>query len=390
MQSEGGASGTVHGALQSGAMTTTFTSSQGLMLMLPNMMKIAGELTSTVFHVAARSLATSALSIFGDHSDVMTVRTTGFALISSANVQEAHDTALIAEAATLEARVPFLHFFDGFRTSHELNTLDLVPDASIRAMISGRPGPRPPRPRAQSRTSLHPRHRAEPRHLFPGPRGGQPVSTPRCRTSSTARWRRFAALTGRHYRLFEYEGAPDAERVLVLMGSGAETARETVKALAARGEKVGVLQVRLYRPFSAAHFLAALPASVGAIAVLEQTKEPGAAGEPLYLDVVATLAQGVGSGRRASMPRVIGGRYGLSSKDFTPAMAKAALDELARRDGQGQFAGRNSFTLGIDDDVSLSSLDDRNRLHDRDRPRPPARCSTASAPTARSAPTRTA
>ena len=355
MQSEGGASGTVHGALQSGAMTTTFTSSQGLMLMLPNMFKIAGELTSTVFHVAARSLATSALSIFGDHSDVMTVRTTGFALISSANVQEAHDTALIAEAATLEARVPFLHFFDGFRTSHELNTLDLIPDTSIRAMISD-DLVRSHRARALDPENPFIRGTAQnPDTFFQAREAVSPfyAKVPGIVDGAMAR---FAALTGRLYKLFEYEGAADAERVLVLMGSGAETARETVKMLAARGEKVGVLQVRLYRPFSAAHFLAALPPSVSAVAVLEQTKEPGAAGEPLYLDVIATLAQGLGSGQRSSMPHVIGGRYGLSSKDFTPAMAKAALDELTRHNDQGKFAGRNSFTLGIEDDVSFSSL----------------------------------
>jgi pyruvate-ferredoxin/flavodoxin oxidoreductase len=355
MQSEGGASGTVHGALQSGAMTTTFTSSQGLMLMLPNMMKIAGELTSTVFHVAARSLATSALSIFGDHSDVMTVRTTGFALISSANVQEAHDTALIAEAATLEARIPFLHFFDGFRTSHELNTLDLIPDDSIRAMISD-DLVRAHRARALDPENPFIRGTAQNPDTFFQAREAVSPFYAKVPGIVDGAMSRFAALTGRHYKLFEYEGAPDAERVLVLMGSGAETARETVKALAAGGEKVGVLQVRLYRPFSTAHFLAALPPSVSAIAVLEQTKEPGAAGEPLYLDVVATLAQGFGSGQRSSMPRVIGGRYGLSSKDFTPAMAKAALDELAKHDNQNRFAGRNSFTVGIEDDVSFSSL----------------------------------
>jgi len=319
MQSEGGAAGTVHGALQSGAMTTTFTSSQGLMLMLPNMFKIAGELTSTVFHVAARALATSALSIFGDHSDVMTVRTTGFALMSSANVQEAHDTALIAEAATLEARVPFLHFFDGFRTSHELNTLDLIPDAIIQAMISDELV-RAHRARALDPENPFIRGTAQNPDTFFQAREAVSPFYAKVPGIVEAAMARFAALTGRRYQLFEYDGAPDAERVVVLMGSGAETARETVKVLAARGEKVGVLQVRLYRPFSAAHFLAALPPSVGAIAVLEQTKEVGAAGEPLYLDVIATLAQGFASGLRSSMPSVIGGRYGLSSKDFTPAM----------------------------------------------------------------------
>ncbi len=354
MQSEGGAAGAVHGALQSGAMTTTFTSSQGLMLMVPNLFKIAGELNATVFHVAARSLATSALSIFGDHSDVMTCRMTGFALLASANVQEAHDAALIAEAATLEARVPFIHFFDGFRTSHELNTLDLIDDDTMRAMISN------DLVRAHRGRGLSPEHpfirgvAQNPDTFFQTREAVSPyyAAVPSILDAAMAR---FAALTGRQYRLFEYEGAPDAERVLILMGSGAETARETVKALVAKGEKVGVVQVRLFRPFSAEHLLAALPASVASIAVLEQTKEPGGAGEPLYLDVIATLAQGLGAGARASMPRVIGGRYGLSSKDFTPAMAKAALDEL-KPDANGHFAGRNSFTLGIRDDVSHSGL----------------------------------
>src|SRR5450631_4402868 len=295
MQSEGGAAGAAHGALQSGALTTTFTASQGLMLMLPNMLKIAGELTATVFHVAARALATSALSIFGDHSDVMTARTTGFALISSANVQEAHDTALIAEAATLEARVPFLHFFDGFRTSHELNTLDLVPDASIRAMISD-DLVRAHRARALDPENPFIRGTAQNPDTFFQAREAVSPFYAKVPGIVDAAMMRFAALTGRHYKLFEYEGAPDDERVLILMGSGAETARETVKALIARGEKVGVLQVRLYRPFSAAHFLAALPPSVGAIAVLEQTKEIGAAGEPLYLDVIASLAQSLALG----------------------------------------------------------------------------------------------
>jgi pyruvate-ferredoxin/flavodoxin oxidoreductase len=356
MQSEGGAAGAVHGALQSGAMTATFTASQGLMLMLPNMLKIAGELTSTVFHVAARSLATSALSIFGDHSDVMTARTTGFALISSANVQEAHDTALIAQAATLEARVPFLHFFDGFRTSHELNTLSLLSDDEIKSMISN------DLVRAHRDRALNPEHpfirgtAHNPDTFFQAREAVSPfyAAVPGIVTGAMER---FGALTGRHYRLFEYEGAADATRVLILMGSGAETARETVKALTAKGEKVGVLQVRLYRPFSAAHFLAALPASVAAIAVLEQTKEPGSPGEPLYLDVVTTLAQAAGSGERSSMPRVIGGRYGISSKDFTPAMAKAALDELLKRDGENRFAAKNGFTVGINDDLSHTSLD---------------------------------
>ena len=356
MQSEGGAAGAVHGALQSGAMTTTFTASQGLMLMLPNMFKIAGELTPTVFHVAARSLATSALSIFGDHSDVMTARTTGFALISSANVQEAHDAALIAQTATLQSRVPFLHFFDGFRTSHELNTLSLLSDDDIRAMIPNE------LVRAHRSRALNPEHpfirgtAHNPDTFFQAREAVSPfyAKVPAIVAEAMAR---FDALTGRRYGLFEYEGAADAERVLILMGSGAETARQTVMALTAKGDKVGVLQVRLYRPFSAADFLAVLPASVNAIAVLEQTKEPGALGEPLYLDVVVALAQAVGRGERALMPRVVGGRYGISSKDFTPAMAKAALDELLKRDANNRFAARNGFTVGINDDVSHTSLE---------------------------------
>ena len=350
MQSEGGAAGAVHGALQSGALTTTFTASQGLMLMLPNMFKIAGELTSTVFHVAARSLATSALSIFGDHSDVMTARTTGFALLSSASVQEAHDAALIAQAATLEARVPILHFFDGFRTSHELNTLVLLSDSEIRAMIRD-DLVRAHRARALSPETPFIRGTAHnPDTFFQAREAVNPyfAAVPGI---VEAAMNRFGTLTGRNYRLFEYEGAPDAERVIVLMGSGCETARETVKALRASGDRIGVVQVRLYRPFSAQHLLAALPASVRAIAVLEQTKEPGAPGEPLYLDVVTTLAQAVACGAREAMPHVIGGRYGISSKDFTPAMVKAVFDEMRQPDP------KTSFTLGINDDVSHTSLD---------------------------------
>ena len=351
MQSEGGAAGAVHGALQSGALTTTFTASQGLMLMLPNMFKIAGELTSTVFHVAARSLATSALSIFGDHSDVMTARTTGFALLSSASVQEAHDNALIAQAATLECRVPFLHFFDGFRTSHELNTLTLLSDGEIRAMIRD-DLVRAHRARALSPETPFIRGTAHnPDTYFQAREAVNPYYAEVPRIVEAA-MQRFGALTGRQYRLFQYDGAPDAERVIVLMGSGCETARETVMALRGRGgDKIGVVQVRLYRPFSAQHLLAVLPASARAVAVLEQTKEPGAAGEPLYLDVVASLVRAVAGGASAVMPRVIGGRYGISSKDFTPAMVKAVFDELARPDP------KTSFTLGIDDDVSHTSLD---------------------------------
>ncbi|HLN11261.1 MAG TPA: pyruvate:ferredoxin (flavodoxin) oxidoreductase [Xanthobacteraceae bacterium] len=350
MQSEGGAAGAVHGALQSGALTTTFTASQGLMLMLPNMFKIAGELTSTVFHVAARALATQALSIFGDHSDVMTVRTTGFALLSSGSVQEAHDSALIAEAATLEARVPFVHFFDGFRTSHEVNTLELLTDAQIRTMID------------DDLVRAHRARALDPEHPFVRGTAHNPDTFFQARESVNPFYARvpdlvqramdrFGALTGRRYRLFEYVGPADAERVVIIMGSGAETARATAEALRSRGEQVGVLQVRLYRPFAADAFIAELPPGVRALAVLEQTKEPGAPGEPLYLDVVTALAQAMAAGKRSTMPRVIGGRYGLSSKNFNPPMAKAVFDELSKP------AAKNSFTVGIVDDVAHTSLE---------------------------------
>ncbi len=349
MQSEGGAAGTVHGALQAGALTTTFTASQGLLLMLSNMFKIAGELTPTVFHVAARAIATQALSIFGDHSDVMAVRPCGFALLSSASVQEAHDCALIAQVATLASRVPFLHFFDGFRTSHEINTIELIPDEQIRAMI------RDDLVRAHRGRALNPetpfvRGTAHnPDTFFQARETVNPFYV-RLPGIVQAEMDRLAALTGRSYRLFEYAGAPDADRVVIAMGTGAETAVETAKALCAHGERVGVLQVRLYRPFSAEHFLDALPASCNRIAVIEQTKEPGATGEPLYLDTVATLAQAVAHGARPVMPLVTGGRYGLSSKNFSPAMAKSVFDELKKR------APKNGFTVGIIDDVSHTSL----------------------------------
>jgi pyruvate-ferredoxin/flavodoxin oxidoreductase len=313
MQSEGVSAGAVHGALQSGALTTTFTASQGLLLMLPNMFKIAGELTATVFHVAARSIATQALSIFGDHSDVMAIRSSGFALLASGSVQEAHDLALIAQAATLESRVPFLHFFDGFRTSHELNKLTLLSDDEIRSMI------RDDLVRAHRGRALTPERPVvrgtahNPDTFFQAREAANPfyARTPGIVEQTMAA---FASVTGRSYRLFEYDGPPDAERVIVLIGSAAETARgaaAVLRRVAAGAQKLGVLVVRLYRPFSADHFLAALPVTTRAIAVLERTKEPGAPGEPLYLDVLATLAQAVAAGRRPIMPRVIGGRYGL-------------------------------------------------------------------------------
>jgi len=350
MQSEGGAAGAIHGALQAGALTTTFTASQGLLLMIPNMFKIAGELTSTVFHVAARSIATQALSIFGDHSDVMAARSTGFAILSSGSVQEAHDSALIAQAATLLSRVPFIHFFDGFRTSHELNTLELLSDADIRAMIDD------DLVRAHRARALNPERpfirgtAHNPDTFFQARETVNPFYD-RLPSSLESIMEEFGKLTGRRYRAFEYEGAPDAERVIVVMGSAAETARETAAALGHAGEKVGVLQVRLFRPFSSARLLAALPATCRAVAVLDRTKEPGASGEPLYLDVVETLAQALSRGQRKTMPKIAGGRYGLSSKDFTPAMAKAVFDELKKPEP------KHGFTVGILDDVTRSNLE---------------------------------
>lgn len=349
MQSEGGAAGALHGALQGGALATTFTASQGLLLMIPNMYKIAGELTSAVIHVAARTLATHALSIFGDHSDVMATRQTGFALLAANSVQEAHDFALISQAATLEARVPFLHFFDGFRTSHEVNLINelsnddlhaLIDDDLVRAHRERALSPDRPILRGtaqnpdvffQARETINPFYRA-------------------CPTIVQNVMDKFAQLTGRSYHLFDYYGAPDAERVVILMGSGVGAAEEAVEALQARGEKVGILKVRLFRPFDVDSFLAALPKTVKSIAVLDRTKEPGAIGEPLYQDVLSVYAERISSGVATTMPRVIGGRYGLSSKEFTPAMVKAVFDELAKPEP------KNHFTVGINDDVSHTSL----------------------------------
>ncbi|MCB8985346.1 MAG: pyruvate:ferredoxin (flavodoxin) oxidoreductase [Ardenticatenaceae bacterium] len=352
MQAEGGAAGAVHGSLQSGALTTTFTASQGLLLMIPNMYKIAGELTSTVFHIAARSLAAQALSIFGDHSDVMAARNTGWALLSSNSVQEVHDFALIATAATLEARIPFLHFFDGFRTSHELNKIELIEEEVMRAMINDE------LVRAHRLRGLSPDHPVlrgtaqNPDVYFQARESVNPFyeATPAIVQNAMDK---FAKLTGRQYKLFEYVGAPEAERVIVLMGSGAATAQETAEYLAAQGEKVGVVKVRLYRPFAISAFLQALPPTVKAIAALDRTKEPGATGEPLYLDVVSAVAEGIATGEApfAAFPRVIGGRYGLSSKEFTPGMIKAVFDEL------GKSKPKNNFTVGINDDVTHTSLE---------------------------------
>jgi len=352
MQSEGGAAGTLHGALQGGALATTFTASQGLLLMLPNMFKIAGELTPFVMHVAARTLATHALSIFGDHSDVMAARTTGFAMLASASVQEAQDLALVAHAATLESRVPFLHFFDGFRTSHEVGKIRPLADDDLRALIDDR-DVRAHRDRALSPERPSLRGSAQnPDVFFQAREACSPfyASVPDIVQSTMDR---LGERTDRAYHLFDYIGHPEAERVLVLMGSGVGAATEAVAALAATGEQVGLVQVRLFRPFSAEAFVAALPPSVRSIAVLDRTKEPGAPGEPLYQDVQTALAEELQAGRARFVmgsPFVIGARYGLSSKEFTPAMAKAVLDHLAEREP------RNHVTVGIVDDVSGSSL----------------------------------
>ncbi len=350
MQSEAGAAGAVHGALQSGALTTTFTASQGLLLMIPNMYKIAGELTSTVFHVSARSLAASALSIFGDHQDVMACRQIGWAMLASNSVQEVMDTALIAHAATLKARVPFLHFFDGFRTSHEVAKVELIADEIIRAMISDQLVS-DHRARALNPEKPFIRGTAQNPDVYFQGREAVNKFYDACPDIVAATMEEFGKLTGRQYKPFDYIGDPNAERVIVLMGSAAETALETIADLRKGGEKIGAVVVRLYRPFSSKYFFAALPRTAKSIAVLDRTKEPGADGEPLYKDVLTTLAQGVASGALPAMPRVIGGRYGLSSKEFTPAMVKAVFDELKKS------APKNGFTVGIQDDVTHTSLD---------------------------------
>lgn len=347
MQSEGGAAGAVHGALQTGALTSTFTASQGLLLMIPNMFKIAGELTSTVFHVSARTVATHALSIFGDHSDVMAVRTTGFALLAAGNVQEVLDMALIAQASTLKSRIPFIHFFDGFRTSHEEQRIEQLSDEDIRAMLSDdliiahrQRGLNPNNPVLrgtaqnpdvffQARETANPFYEAAPQIV-------QDTMD------------EFAKIVGRQYKLFKYEGAKDAERVIVIMCSGADTVHETVDCLIGKGEKVGVLKVHLYRPFSMKHFIDELPKTVKKIAVLDRTKEPGATGEPLYLDVVNAIVELAGDDK---MPKIVGGRYGLSSKEFTPGMVKGVFDSLQ------QDKPLNHFTIGINDDVGNKSLE---------------------------------
>jgi pyruvate-ferredoxin/flavodoxin oxidoreductase len=359
LQSEGGAAGALHGALQAGAFGTTFTASQGLLLMIPNMFKIAGELTPATMHVTARTLATHALSIFGDHSDVMACRSTGWAMLASNSVQEVADMALVAQIASLESRIPFIHFFDGFRTSHEVGKILPISDETIRALLddkyvtqfrknalsSDRPMIRGtaqnPDVFFQAREACTPYHLAVPGIV-------QNVMD------------RFAKQTGRAYRLFDYYGAPDAERVMVLMGSGAEVAEEAVDALNKAGEKIGVLKVRLYRPFDASAFLSALPKTVKSIAVLDRCKEPGGMGEPLYQDIITVLAENSATLPFAAKPAVIGGRYGLSSKEFTPAMVKGVFDELLKP------SPKNRFTIGINDDVSHSSLDYDVNFHTED------------------------
>jgi pyruvate-ferredoxin/flavodoxin oxidoreductase len=352
MQSEGGAAGAVHGALQTGALSTTFTASQGLLLMIPNMNKIAGELTPTAFHVSARTVAAHALSIFGDHSDVMFCRTTGFAMLSSNSVQEAMDLALIAHAATLETRIPFLHFFDGFRTSHEVNKIEMLTEDDMHALINM---DRVVEHRQRALSPDHPVLRGtaqNPDVYFQAREACNPFYDA-CPDKVQDVMDKFSQVVGRSYHLFDYVGAPDAERVIVMMGSGAETAHETADFLNQTGEKVGLLKVRLYRPFSVKRFIEALPATVKKIAVLDRTKEAGAAREPLYLDVVNGIQEGIklGHGTLKSAPEIIGGRYGLSSKEFTPAMVKAVYDNLAKPNT------KDHFTVGIQDDVGRTSLD---------------------------------
>ena len=352
MQSEGGAAGAVHGALQTGSLSTTFTASQGLLLMIPNMNKIAGELTPTAFHVTARTVATHALSIFGDHSDVMFCRATGWAMLCSNSVQEAMDLALIAHAASLETRIPFLHFFDGFRTSHEVNKIEMLNEDDMRAMLNM---DRIIEHRQRALSPDHPvlRGTAQNPDVFFQIRESANSYYDVCPAKVQATMNKFADIVGRSYHLFDYVGAPDAERVIVMMGSGAEAAHETVEYLNAHGEKVGLLKVRLYRPFCVKSFMEALPPSVRQISVLDRTKESGAIGEPLYLDVVNALHEGMklGYGKLKTAPGVVGGRYGLSSKEFTPAMVKAVYDNLK------QSNPKDHFTIGIHDDVSHTSLD---------------------------------
>ncbi len=353
LQSEGGASGAVHGALQTGALTTTFTASQGLLLMIPNMYKIAGELTPTVFHVSARSLAASALSIFGDHSDVMAARQTGFALLASGSIQEVMDLAAIAQKSTLESRIPFVHFFDGFRSSHEVNKIEQLTVDDLKSLIDEK-YVHEHRMRALNPERPFIRGTAQNPDVYFQGRETVNKYYDACPDVVQRAMNKFAELTGRQYKLFDYYGAPDAKRVVILMGSGAETVQETVDYMSERlEEKVGAVKVRLYRPFSVKHLMEALPSTVEKIVVLDRTKEPGAIGEPLYLDVVTGCVEAMNAGIAPfkTMPKIIGGRYGLSSKEFTPSMVKAVFDELKKDEP------KNHFTIGINDDVTFTSLD---------------------------------
>ncbi|MBN2508912.1 MAG: 2-oxoacid:acceptor oxidoreductase family protein, partial [Spirochaetales bacterium] len=353
MQSEGGASGAVHGALTTGALTTTFTASQGLLLMLPNMYKISGELTSAVFHIAARALANQALSIFGDHTDVMSARTTGWAMLSSNNVQEVMDFALISQAATLETRIPFLHFFDGFRTSHEIRKVEEIPYEIMQEMIDDKlvqahraRGLNPENPMIRG-TSQNPDVFFAARESVNRYYNATPDAVQKCMD-------KFAKLTGREYKLFEYFGSAKADRIIILMGSAADTVEETVETLNAAGENVGILKVRLFRPFSIAHLVAAIPDSVSKIAVLEMTKEPGSLGEPLYEDIRTAVGEEMsgGSAKFKTYPKIVGGRFGLGLQNHgvTPAMIKSVYDNLKAEHP------KNHFTIGIIDDVTNTSL----------------------------------
>jgi pyruvate-ferredoxin/flavodoxin oxidoreductase len=349
MQSEGGAAGAVHGALQAGSLTTTFTASQGLLLMLPNLFKIAGELTSAVIHVAARAVATHALSIFGDHSDVMSMRSAGWAMLFSSSVQEAHDMALIAQAATLKARLPFLHIFDGFRTSHEVMKIKLLDDETMRAMLD-EGALRAHRERALTPEAPVLRGTAQNPDVFFQSREASNRFYAALPQILAGEMERLAALTGRFYRLFDYVGHPEAERVILMMGSGCETTEEVVNYLVERGERVGLVKVRLFQPFSISHLLDVLPKSLHSLAILDRTKEPAAPAEPLYQAVTTALFDAFQAGKLPKMPRIVGGRYGLGSKEYDPAMVKAILDELAKEDA------KRRFTVGIVDDVTHLSL----------------------------------
>jgi pyruvate-ferredoxin/flavodoxin oxidoreductase len=352
MQSEGGAVGAVHGMLQTGSISTTFTCSQGLLLMIPNMFKFAGELLPTVFHVTARAVATHALSIFGDHSDIMACRSTGWGMLGAASVQETMDFALISQAASLRSRLPFIHFFDGFRTSHEVSKIEMLDEAVLRALIDDK---LIAEIRARAMTPDKPVLRGtaqNPDAFFQGREAANPIYSA-CPDIVQKVMDEFAGQTGRKYNLFDYAGAPDAENIIVLMGSGCEAVHETVEHLNRHGEKVGVLKVRLYRPFDGKRFVEALPPSVRKITVLDRTKEPGATGEPLYQDCLTAILEEMSSGRShlKVLPKVVTGRYGLSSKEFTPAMVKAVFDNLK------SAAPKNHFTVGINDDVSHTSLE---------------------------------